>query len=181
MQHTQKSALTLFTKQDFEQTTVAEIAAQAEVSESTVYRHFKTKEGVILWDEHESDLDRTLGSRFKKQKPLDAIRDSFIDGIGRRYDSDDGHQLRRVQFIYQTEAIHAAAIEADFAAKGELTEALRKILRRENKAAAPLLASIALAALDTAVEEWQATNGKTRLAELLEQTFSTLMRLDQLT
>ncbi len=176
----QETALRLFNKNGFESVTVQDIAIAADVSESTVYRHFGTKEGVVLWDEHEADLDRDLGARFKDQPPLEAIRDAFIENLGRRYDKDGGYQLRRIQFIYKTEAIHAAAIEADFANRAELTKALGRILKKPHRRAAALLAAASLVALDVAIERWQDEGGKHQLAATIEDTFEDLRTIDQL-
>ncbi len=176
----QETALRLFDQEGFESVTVLDIANAADMSESTLYRHFGTKEGIVLWDEHDADLDRALGSRFKNQPPLEAIRDAFIEDLGRRYDEDGGYQLRRIQFIYKTEAIHAAAIEADLINRTELSKALGYILKKPHRRAAQLLAATALVALDVAIEQWQDDNGKRPLAVIIEETFTDLQRIDEL-
>ena len=51
----QTVALNLFEKRGFENVSVEEIASAAELSPATIYRYFKTKEGIVLWeDENES-------------------------------------------------------------------------------------------------------------------------------
>ena len=45
----QSCALQLFTKQGYGITTVEQIAAAAEVSPSTFFRYFKTKDAVLLY------------------------------------------------------------------------------------------------------------------------------------
>ena len=52
----QEHALRLFEKQGYEQTTVDQIAAAAEISPSTFFRYFKTKEDVVLEDEYDPML-----------------------------------------------------------------------------------------------------------------------------
>src|SRR5260370_30989476 len=47
----QRHALRLFRGQGYDETTVSEIAEAAEVSESTFFRYFPTKEDVVLWDD----------------------------------------------------------------------------------------------------------------------------------
>jgi AcrR family transcriptional regulator len=48
-----EAALTLFTEQGFEETTVAQIAARAGVTEMTFYRHFGTKDAVLVDDPYD--------------------------------------------------------------------------------------------------------------------------------
>lgn len=48
-----EAALTLFAEQGFDQTTVAQIAARAGVTEMTFYRHFGTKDAVLVDDPYD--------------------------------------------------------------------------------------------------------------------------------
>ena len=52
----QKAAVELFAENGFANTTVEEIAREADVGPATVYRHFETKEGIVLWDEYDSEF-----------------------------------------------------------------------------------------------------------------------------
>jgi AcrR family transcriptional regulator len=70
----QQHALRLFREQGYEATTVEQIAEAAEVSPSTYFRYFPTKEDVVLWD----DLDPLLITAFEAQpgelSPIQALR-----------------------------------------------------------------------------------------------------------
>ena len=59
MRLTQRTALPLFTEQGFDQVTVEDIADQVGMAASTIYRHFATKERIVLWDEHEHHGEET--------------------------------------------------------------------------------------------------------------------------
>ncbi len=73
----QKEALRLFKEQGYEETTVEQIAAAAEVSPSTFFRYFPTKEDVVLYDV----LDPIIIKKFRAQpaslSPAAALRASF--------------------------------------------------------------------------------------------------------
>ncbi len=58
-------ALRLFREQGYQATTVEQIAAAAEVSPSTFFRYFPTKEDVVLQD----DMDTMMAEAFARQPP----------------------------------------------------------------------------------------------------------------
>jgi AcrR family transcriptional regulator len=70
----QQHAMRLFGEQGYQATTVEQIAAAAEVSPSTFFRYFPTKEDVVLYDA----LDPVLLEAFRAQpanlSPIQALR-----------------------------------------------------------------------------------------------------------
>src|SRR5215467_5528655 len=70
----QQHALRLIQEQGYEATTIEQIAEAAEVSPSTFFRYFPTKEDVVLYD----DLDPLLFAAFEAQpaelNPIQAMR-----------------------------------------------------------------------------------------------------------
>jgi AcrR family transcriptional regulator len=177
LRETQREGMTLFLRLGFGAVLVEDIAAAVGVAGSTIYRHFKTKENIVLWDEHDEVLDAVLTDRLKNQAPLEAIRDAFVETLAERYQTDFDFQLARVRFIYATPALHAAAIEADFRAREELTRGLTQTLSKKHKAAAPLLAGASLLALDVAMDRWQQNKGKRGLDTLIAAEFDRLSGL----
>jgi AcrR family transcriptional regulator len=177
LRETQREGMTLFLRLGFGAVLVEDIAAAVGVAGSTIYRHFKTKENIVLWDEHDEVLDAVLTDRLKNQAPLEAIRDAFVETLAERYQTDFDFQLARVRFIYATPTLHAAAIEADFRAREELTRGLTQTLSKKHKAAAPLLAGASLLALDVAMDRWQQNKGKRGLDTLIAAEFDRLSGL----
>jgi AcrR family transcriptional regulator len=70
----QRHALRLFQEQGYESTTVEQIAEAVEISPSTFFRYFPTKEDVVLYD----DFDPLLFAAFEAQpaelSPIQAMR-----------------------------------------------------------------------------------------------------------
>jgi AcrR family transcriptional regulator len=174
---TQREAMKLFLSRGFDSVLVEDIAEAVGVAGSTIYRHFKTKEGIVLWDEHDEALGAGLTDRLSSQAPLEAIRDAFVQTLAKRYQTDFDFQLTRVSFIYATPALHTAAIKADFRAREELTQALAHTLSKKHKAAAQLLAGASLLALDVAMDRWQQGKGKRGLDTLIAAEFDRLAGL----
>jgi len=67
-------ALRLFREQGFQATTVEQIAAAAEVSPSTFFRYFPTKEDVVLQDDMDTRLLEAFDRQSRDLAPLAAVR-----------------------------------------------------------------------------------------------------------
>ena len=73
----QRHALRLFREQGYEGTSVSQIAEAAEVSESTFFRYFPTKEDVVLWDEFDPRLVAVFRSQPADLSAVAALRAAF--------------------------------------------------------------------------------------------------------
>ncbi|HEY6497018.1 MAG TPA: TetR family transcriptional regulator [Trebonia sp.] len=85
-------ALRLFREQGYQATTVEQIAAAAEVSPSTFFRYFPTKEDVVLQD----DMDTRVLEAFARQpadlSPIAAVRAALREAWG-SFTADEWEQL----------------------------------------------------------------------------------------
>jgi AcrR family transcriptional regulator len=70
-------ALRLFREQGFAATTVDQIAAAAEVSQSTFFRYFPTKEDVVLQDDTDPLMIEAFRSQPPELSPIAALRESI--------------------------------------------------------------------------------------------------------
>ena len=181
MRATQRAALDLFEARGFAAVTVAEIAEAVGMAPSTIYRHFETKEAIVLWDEHEAGLEAAFARELPRQPPLAALRTIFVDELGDRYEQDLEFQLRRVRYVCETEDLHVAAGHVDYRDTLEIAAALEPVLSSEHRHAAVILAGAAMWALDVAFDRWQKADGAASLATFINEAFDVLSHLDEIT
>ena len=173
MRELQELALGLFIERGFDSVTVEDVGAAGGVSSSTIYRYFRTKEGLVVWDETDRDITIELTRRLGKQKPISAVRDSLIAAFADI--ADPTPLLRRVQFIYATPQVHAAAVEQQLTDQAELAEAFASVAgRKRPNLEDSVHAGACMAALGAAIEHWQAEDGKHELPALIAAAFDAL-------
>jgi len=94
-------ALRLFREQGYHATTVEQIAAAAEVSPSTFFRYFPTKEDVVIQD----DLDTRLLTAFERQPTglgtVTALRAAMRE-VGASFSAIELEQLREASTLQLT-------------------------------------------------------------------------------
>jgi AcrR family transcriptional regulator len=101
----QEHALRLFREQGYDHTTVEQIADAAEVSPSTFFRYFPTKEDVVLYDA----LDPLLIEAFRRQPAgttaLRALRESMHEIWNALTPEEMDEQLERGRLAYEVPAL----------------------------------------------------------------------------
>jgi AcrR family transcriptional regulator len=81
-----QEALRLFRAQGFDEVSVVEVAAAAEVSKATLFRYFPTKEDLVLhrFADHLGEAARVVRERPAGLTPTAALRDHFLAGLAER-------------------------------------------------------------------------------------------------
>ena len=108
MRHVQLTALELFEAHGFGTVTIEEIAKAALVSAPTIYRHFGTKEGLVLWDEYDPVLLRSIAERLRTDSLGDAIREAIVRPLDRVYATEASRILRRMRLVEANDGLCAA-------------------------------------------------------------------------
>jgi AcrR family transcriptional regulator len=119
-------ALRLFREQGYQATTVEKIAAAAEVSPSTFFRYFPTKEDLVLQD----DMDTRLMAAFEQQPPglgpIAAVRAAVRQTLD-SYTGADLDMIRESTRLSMTvPEIRARALDEFARAIGAMTETVAK-------------------------------------------------------
>jgi AcrR family transcriptional regulator len=102
-------ALQLFRERGYEATTVREIAAAAEVSESTFFRYFPTKEAVVFWDVYDPLIIEAVRAQPTRAGPIAAIRGALQDVLGRLSAAERAELLDRIALMLSIPPLRAVA------------------------------------------------------------------------
>ncbi|MEV6279058.1 TetR/AcrR family transcriptional regulator [Nocardia sp. NPDC051832] len=102
MREIQRTALDLFDEHGFRSITVEQVAAASQVSPSSIYRYFGTKEALILWDEYDPKLIELLSqnsdSVVTPQQFVEEIRES-VPALIRELATDEERIRRRMRYV----------------------------------------------------------------------------------
>lgn len=171
MRIVQETAVELFEREGYGETTIEAVADASGVSTATIYRHFGNKETIVLWDERDRVIDGELEQRLGHQPTLEAFRDAAITAYDQRDDND--LFLRRLRLIYAHPRILGVAAQNEAINRSELAAAIAAVSgRRRTTIDDEVTAAIALAALDVAFTHWQRTNARQALARTITEAFA---------
>ncbi|MER7047185.1 TetR family transcriptional regulator [Streptomyces jumonjinensis] len=147
------TAIALFLEHGFDQVSVVDIAAMAEVSKPTLFTYFPAKEDLVV---HRFADHQTAGSTVVEQRPpgvsaLDALHQHFLDGLAARDPitglNDDSDVLAFHSLVYSTPSLVARVGEYLSQAEQTLARTLADTLGTEyREVTAPLLAGQVVAA-----------------------------------
>ncbi len=123
-------ALRLFREQGYAATTVEQIAEAAEVSESTFFRYFPTKEDVVLQDDFDRLAIEALEQQPPELRPIAALRGATRAAFA-RLSAEELEQLRQASTLAWSVPELRARILGEFARTVQVTaEALAKRVAR---------------------------------------------------
>jgi AcrR family transcriptional regulator len=172
----QDHALRLFTEQGYDATTVEEIAAAAEISPSTFFRYFPTKEESVLTDEY----DPIMADVFRAQPPgldaLDAIRAMFGQIMEQMYTQDRQQILTRTRLIMSVPALRAKIFDASHQATqgmfAELVAERAGLSPQDHRVRVFTLA--VTGALEASIFTWVDSDGTLDLPKLVDEALAFL-------
>jgi len=119
-------ALRLFRDQGYQATTVEQIAAAAEVSPSTFFRYFPTKEDVVLQDDMDVRMVEALEQQPAQIGPIAAIRAAMRQVLGSAARDDRDMFLETAALSMAVPEIRARAYDEFARAITGFSEALAK-------------------------------------------------------
>ncbi|WP_222847954.1 TetR/AcrR family transcriptional regulator [Ruania zhangjianzhongii] len=164
-------ALELFEAQGFERTTVAQIAAAAEVTEMTFFRHFASKELVILTDPYDPVIADAVAAQPVGGAPVIRATRGVRQALRGLSEPESELVRRRVRIIAGSPSLRASSIGVNAATERLIGDQL--IAGGASALAARAAAAAVLAVLTAALFEW-ARDEQLTLPAALETALRTL-------
>jgi AcrR family transcriptional regulator len=171
-----QAAMDLYGERGFENTTVAEIAKRAGLTERTFFRHYADKREVLFAGSEalEARLVRTVADAPAGLAPLDAVA-AGLEALGEVL-PERAETARRRQAIISA---NADLQERELIKLASLSEALAGALRDRGlgEAAANLVAEIGIAVFKTAFERWIGDGEARDFAQVVGESIDELKAL----
>jgi AcrR family transcriptional regulator len=165
----QTAALRLFDTQGYEQTTVEQITDAADVSTTTFYRCFPTKEDVVIDDDYDAILEEIFASA-SADEPLVAPVRACAAATGAAVEADRDYNLARLRLAATVPALQVRYAGEERRSAGLLTRLLASQTGRSATDYQVELAAAALVAvLFAASRRWAAEQAATPLTTLMDE------------
>jgi AcrR family transcriptional regulator len=171
----QREALRLFVAQGYEQTTIEQIAEAVEVSPSTIFRYFPTKEDLVLTDEYDALIITALAAGPMGEPGITAMRRALTETLADLVEQDPSMFLMRGRLMLGVPALRArlwgflqeneAVLCQVFAAQGG---------RDPEDFELRVAAGAIIGAIMAALTEWIQSDGQTDMAALLDRALHLL-------
>lgn len=145
-------ALELFERQGFEQTTVAQIAAGAGVTEMTFFRHFSAKHQVLFDDPYDAVIAAAVAAQPSALGPLERVVRGFRHACSQVPEPDGDVVRRRVRIIARTATLRGEAWRNNAEIEALVVEQL--VADGADPLAAKVATAAVLAALTVALLDW---------------------------
>jgi AcrR family transcriptional regulator len=169
----EQAALQLYRERGFDQTTVAEIAERAGLTERTFFRHFADKREVLFWgqDRLRELYVRTIAAAPNAAAPIDAVAAALEAAV------PVFHERR--ELARQRQAVIAAnpgLQERELLKRTSLASAMAEALRGRGVTdpAASLAAEVGVVAFGTAFARWVSDPGEQDLSRLIREALDQL-------
>jgi AcrR family transcriptional regulator len=169
----EQAALELYSERGFDQTTVAEIAARAGLTERTFFRYFADKREVLFWGQsalHEM-FASTVASAPDSVAPIDAVA-AALEAVGPLFEERRERARQRQAVI----AANPGLQERELIKLASLSSAMAGALRRRGVTgpAASLTAEAGVAVFKVAFERWIDETNKQDLPQLIRESLDEL-------
>ena len=177
MRHIQHTAFALFEEKGFDNVTVEQVAEAADVSQSSIYRYFGTKEGLVFRDEYDDTVFGTILAELESGATiLDALNKGIGGVIEEHFHHDRDITLARTKLWASHEAIRVAVGLYMTKLSERVVEAVVAGGRYDEMEARFIVAALVNGML-SAILSWQQDGASSSLEEYMDRGLSALGRV----
>jgi AcrR family transcriptional regulator len=176
----QREAMRLIGKQGYDQTTIEQIAAAVEISPSTFFNYFPSKEDVVLYDAYDPVL-ASLFSQRPADEPLSVSFRRVLEAMSDIFERDHAIILARGRLWFEVPSLRARLWE-----EVEKAQVLMSTLVAERSGRAAddfetrVVVMVMVAAAMEAMREWLRRGGKGSFVTLVNQALELVDAGDRL-
>lgn len=172
----QCTAMALFAERGFGHVTIDEIAAACDVSRTTVFRYFPTKEDLVVGTEPErlEELRVAFEDRPRDEPVFESVRHAVV-AVAARYEHDRGQLLAAHELVTANTSLVSRALEIHTA----WVDLFAGLIASRTGSGEPelrdrVLAVAVMAAMRVAIEEWLTPGHTGDLARLIGEVLDLL-------
>jgi len=174
----QEHALRLFAEQGYEATTVEQIAAAAEISPSTFFRYFKTKEDVVVEDQWDPLLMEAYRAAPGGLGPLATLRHAIRESFAQADSGELDKIMARMRLQWNVPALRARTLDGMLVSMDMIAELLGERSGRDAKDPRVLTAAGAvLGVLLSALLAWREADSGEHLFAYMDEALAQLGEL----
>ncbi|MNI11047.1 Bacterial regulatory protein, tetR family [compost metagenome] len=170
----QLHALQLFRQYGYKATTVEQIAEAAEISYSTFFRYFSTKEDVLLIDNYDPLLVASFESQPAHLTPLMALRNAMLSGAKEMTPQELSTMRERNELVMSVPELRAAMINNMVSMMDLIIELTCKRTGREQEDLAVRAFAGAVIGVNISVMQYYAEHPEADFLALLEEALNKL-------
>jgi AcrR family transcriptional regulator len=170
----QREATRLFQKQGYEETTIEQIAAAVEISPSTFFNYFRTKEDVVLYDAYDPMVLTLFQSRPSDEPLSESVR-IVLDLLAPTLERDREIIRARSKLLLETPELRARLWSEVERAQGFFGVLLAERTGRDANDFEFRVVAIALvAAMMEAATEWVRQDGRVPMGDLIKKALDAI-------
>ena len=169
----QEHALRLIAEQGYDATTVDQIAAAAEISPSTFFRYFPSKEDLIIEDQYDAMMLEGLSTMDPSVPPMEAARRVITGALSAMSEHDLEKILERSKLIMSVPALRSRSMENVTKTIDMLAGVVaRRVGLSPDSVEIRAFAGAVIGALTSVIFTWVESGGQGRLDEIVDRALS---------
>ncbi|MFT3835065.1 MAG: TetR family transcriptional regulator [Micropruina sp.] len=165
-------ALELFERQGYRATTVSQIADAAGVTSMTFFRHFPTKDSVLVTDPYDPLIAEAVGAQPPELPALERVRLGFLSALDGITPTEDATARRRVAVAAELPELRGALAASTQATQDAVVATL--VAQGVDALDAAVVTAACLGAISAALFAWSALPAEVSLDAVVRRALGQL-------